>query len=156
MNLLNDAVKLIFYQIQKNPVQLSCYMIRQVSPSRELKGPVPLCSVTSPSQHASFRTREDVGSTLLFICCHVQLFVNPWTAACQSPLSSTVSRNLLKFMSIELVMLSNHLILCCPLLLLPSIFPASESFPASQLFTSGGQIIGASVSASVLPMNIQG
>ena len=54
------------------------------------------------------------------------------------------------------VMLSNHLILCCPLLLLPSIFPASGSFPMSQLFTSGGQSTGASASASVLPMNIQG
>jgi len=50
---------------------------------------------------------------------------------------------------------SNHLILCCPLLLLQS-FPASGSFPMSQLFKSGGQNIGASASASVLPMNIQG
>ena len=57
-------------------------------------------------------------------------------------------------MSIEPVMPSNHLILCRPLLLLPSIFPAPESFPMSQLFASGGQSIGAS--ASVLPMNIQG
>ena len=57
-------------------------------------------------------------------------------------------------MSIELVMPSNHLILCHPLLLLPAIFPASRSFPMSQLSASGGQSIGAS--ASVLPMNIQG
>ena len=59
-------------------------------------------------------------------------------------------------MSIELVMLSNHLILCRPLLLLPSIVPSIRSFPVSQLFTSGGQSIGASASASVLPMSIQG
>ena len=58
-------------------------------------------------------------------------------------------------MSIELVMPSNHLILCHPLLLLPSIFPASGSFPVSQFFASGGQSIGVSASASVLPMNIQ-
>ena len=51
---------------------------------------------------------------------------------------------------------SNHLILCCPLLLLPSIFPSIRVFSMSQLFTSGGQYIGASASASVLPMNIQG
>ena len=51
---------------------------------------------------------------------------------------------------------SNHLILCCLVLLLPSIFPSSGSFPMSQLFTSCGQSIGASPSASVLPMNIQG
>ena len=56
-------------------------------------------------------------------------------------------------MSVELGMPSNHLILCRPLLLLPSIFPASEFFPMNQLFASGGQSVGAS--ASVLPMNIQ-
>ena len=58
-------------------------------------------------------------------------------------------------MSIELVMLSNHLILCRPLLL-PSTFPSIRGFPMSQLFESGGQSIRASASASVLPMNIQG
>ena len=56
---------------------------------------------------------------------HAQLFVTPWTAACQASLSSTVSRNLLKLM---LVMLSNHLILCRPLLLLPSVFPSIRVF----------------------------
>ena len=59
-------------------------------------------------------------------------------------------------MSIEPVMPSNHLIPCHPLLLLPSIFPASGSFPVSQFFPLGGQSIGASALASVLPMNIQG
>ena len=48
--------------------------------------------------------------------------VTPWTAACQAPLSSTDSKSLLNFMSIESVMLSNHLVLCRPLLLLPSVF----------------------------------
>ena len=61
---------------------------------------------------------------------------------------------LLKLMSIESVMPSNHLILCCPLLLLPSTFPASGS-GMSQLFASGVQSIGVSASTSVLPMNIQ-
>ena len=54
---------------------------------------------------------------------HVQLFVTPWTAAHQASLSFTISQSLLKFKSIELVMLSNHLILCSPLLLLSSILP---------------------------------
>ena len=81
--------------------------------------------------------------------------VTSWTAARQASLSITNSRNLLKLMSIESVMPSNHLILCRPLLLLPSIFPSIRSFPMSQLFTSGGQSIGVSASASVLPMNIQ-
>ena len=53
---------------------------------------------------------------------HVQLFATPWTTAHQASLSITNSWNLLKLMSIELAMPSNHLILCCPLLLLPSIF----------------------------------
>ena len=55
---------------------------------------------------------------------HVCLFATPWTAAHQAPLSSPISQNLLKFMSIESVMLSNHLILCRPLFLLPSISPS--------------------------------
>ena len=77
-------------------------------------------------------------------------------SACQTSLSFALSQSLLKFMSIESVMLSNHLILCSPLLLLPSIFPASGSFPMSQLFASGGQSVGVSASTSDLPMNIQG
>ena len=59
---------------------------------------------------------------------HDQLFVIPWTATCQASLSTTNSRSLLKLMSIELVMPSNHLILCHPLLLLPSIFPSIRVF----------------------------
>ena len=65
----------------------------------------------------------------------VQLFAIPWSAACQASLSMTNSWNSLRLMSIELVMPSSHLILCCPLLLLPQSLPASESFPMSQLFT---------------------
>ena len=64
--------------------------------------------------------------------------------------------SLLRFISIESVMLSNHLIFCPLLLLLPQSFPVPKSFPMSRLFTSGGQSIGTSASASVLPMNIQG
>ena len=59
---------------------------------------------------------------------HILLCGIPWTAACQAPLSSTPSQSLLKFMSIESVMLSNHLILWCPLLLLPSILPNIRVF----------------------------
>ena len=81
--------------------------------------------------------------------------VNPWTVACQAPLSSTIPWILLKFISIESVALTNYLILCCLLLLLPSSFLAPVSFPMSHLFTSGGQSIVASASVSVLPMNIQ-
>ena len=59
---------------------------------------------------------------------HVQLIATPWTAACQASLSITNSWSLPKPMSIELVMPSNHLILCCPLLFLPSIFPNIRVF----------------------------
>ena len=81
--------------------------------------------------------------------------VTPWTAAHQASLSITNSRSLLKLMSSELMMPSNDLILCRPLLLLPSVFPSMRVFPMSQFFASGGQIIGVSASSSVLPMNIQ-
>ena len=79
----------------------------------------------------------------------------PWTVTRQASLSITNSRSLLKLMSINSVMLSSHPILCRPLLLLPSVFPRSASFPMSHFFTSGGQSIGVSASASVLPTNIQ-
>ena len=70
-------------------------------------------------------------------------------------MSFTISWSLLKLKSIESVMPSNHLVLCRPLLLMPSIFPSIRSFLMNQLFTSGGQSIRASASASVLPMNMQ-
>ena len=59
----------------------------------------------------------------------VWLFATPWTAACQASLSITSYWSLLRLMSIELMMLSNHLTLCRPLLLLPSIFPSIKVFP---------------------------
>ena len=87
----------------------------------------------------------------MLIC--VLFFGTPWTSACQAYLSFTIFQSLLKLMFVELMMPSNNLILCSPLLLLPSIFPNMRSFPMSQLFTSGAQSIGASASASVLAMN---
>ena len=86
---------------------------------------------------------------------HVQLFATPWTAAYQASLSITSSWSLLKLMPIKLVMSSNHLILCRPLLLLPSICPSIRVYSKSYLFASGGQSIGVSALTSVLPMNIQ-
>ena len=86
----------------------------------------------------------------------VRFFVIPWTAPCQAFLSSIISQSLIKFMSIELVILSNHLILCCAHFPFhPQSFPASGSFPVSHLFTSDDQSIGASASASILPVHIQ-
>ena len=85
---------------------------------------------------------------------HVQLFSTPRTAISLASLSFTISWSLLKLMSIESVMPSNLLILCLPFSC-PQSFPASGSFPVSQLFVSGGQSFGASTSASVPLMNIQ-
>ena len=76
----------------------------------------------------------------------VWLFVTPWTAARQASLSITISCSLLKLMSIKSVMPSNHLNLCCPPFLLPSIFPSIRVFQMSQFFTSDGQGIGVSAS----------
>ena len=83
---------------------------------------------------------------------HVLIFVTPWTAVSQISLYITSFQRLLKLVSIESVMPSNHLILCRPFLLLPS---ASRSFQMSQFFASGGQSNGVSASASVLAMNIK-
>ena len=85
----------------------------------------------------------------------VWLFVTPGPAAHKASLSFTISWGLLKLMSTESVMSSNHLILCHPAFPCPQSFQASGSPPMSLLFISVGQSIGASASVSVLPMNIQ-
>ena len=85
----------------------------------------------------------------------VWLFATPWTAAHQASLFITNSHSLLKLMSIGSVMPSNHFILYRPLLLLPSILPSIRVFSNESVLRIGGQSIGVSASASVLPMNIQ-
>ena len=83
----------------------------------------------------------------------VWLYATPWTAACQASLSITNPQSLLKLMSIKSVMPSNHLILCCPLLLLPSIFPSIRVF--SNQLALHIRWPKYSASASGLSMNIQ-
>ena len=99
-------------------------------------------------------------------CCSVTksrlTLCNSMEAARQASLSFTISQSLLKLMYIESMMPSNHLILCqapdrgASFSSCLQFFPASSSFPMSQLLAPGAQIIGVSASASVLPMNIQG
>ena len=107
--------------------------------------------------HLGYSNHQQMGDNTLWFSLVTQSWCPtlcaPWTATRQASLSITNSWSLLKLMSFESVMPSNHLILCCPLLLPPS---ASGSFPMSQFFTSGGQSTGVSVSASILLMNIQG
>ena len=81
------------------------------------------------TNHSLFSSRKEVVVESL---SHVQLFVTPWTAASQASLSFTISWSLLKLMSIESVMPSNHLILCFLLLLLPSIFPSIRECKPNQ------------------------
>ena len=85
----------------------------------------------------------------------VRLFVTPGTAAHQASLSITNSWSLLRLMSIESVMLCNHLILCSPLLFLPSIFPSIRFFSNELALYITWPKNGTSASASVFPMNIQ-
>ena len=87
---------------------------------------------------------------------HGCLFATPLTVACQAPLSSVISQSMLKFMSIESVMLSNHLILSSPLLLLFSVFLNIGVFFSNELaLCIKWPIVVALASASVLPMTIQ-
>ena len=84
-----------------------------------------------------------------------QPFETPWTAAHLASMSITNSWSLLKFMSIESVMPSNHFILCRPLFLLPLVFPSIRVFSNEPVLCISDQTIGVSASVSVLPMNIQ-
>ena len=120
---------------------------------------------SSFSQHFTEDSKWNIYIGIYTLSCHmdqfssiqslsrVLLFVTLWTVAHQASLSITNSWSLLKLMSIESVMPSNHLILCCPLL--PQSFLASGSFSMSQFFAPGGQSIRVFLSASVLPVNIQ-
>jgi len=99
-------------------------------------GAVPVSAMEALHQ----RVKSD-RSICLFHCCFVVqslscvwLFVTPWTTACQASLSSTISWSLLKIMSVESVMLSNHLFLYHPFLLLPSVFPSIRVFPVKSAF----------------------
>ena len=126
------------------------------------------CSLSGSSIHGIFQARVLEWGAIAFSgpqglyqfnsvqsLSHVRLFAAPRIAARQVSLSITNSQSLPKLMSIKSVMPSSHLILCRPLLLLPQSLPASESFPMSQFFAQGGQSIGVSASASVLPKNTQ-
>ena len=90
--------------------------------------------------------------SLYLVTQSCQLFETPWTTAHQASQYFTISQSLLKLLSIESMMSSNNLILCCPLLLLPSIFPSIRVFSNESALHISGSNIGAS--ASFLPMNI--
>ena len=99
------------------------------------------------------RAYNQFSSVHLFSC--VLLFATPWTTARQASLSITNSWSLLKLVSVESVMPSNHLILCHPLLLLPSIFPSITIFSNESVLCIRWTKYWSFSSASVLPVNIQ-
>ena len=98
-----------------------------------------VCQNLHPPSHPEDHSASEINSmpTKAFssvqLLSRVRLFVTPWTAACQASLSITNSQSLLKPMSIELVMSSNHLILCRPLLLLPPIPPSIRVFSSESV-----------------------
>ena len=137
----------------------TCYVASVMSDSLQPIGLQParlLCLWDSPGKntgvscHALLQVYKYVFTSVQSLS-HVRLFATHWTAALQASLSITNSQSLLKLTSMESVMPSNHLIMCCPLLLPPSIFPSIRVLSNE----SGGQSIGATASASVLPMNTQ-
>ena len=128
--------------------------IRVPCKKREFYRQFIFCETSIEGPRRPYPTRHETCFVVIVVqlLSRIRLFATPWTAARQAPLSFTVSWSLLKLMSIESVMPSSvTLFSSCP-----RSFPASGSFPMSGLFTSGGQSTGASVSASVLPVNIPG
>ena len=112
-------------------------------------------SIDNFFRHSSLHWAEKQLPMKHYLCslsC-VRFFVILWTAAHQDSLSFTLSQSLLKFMSVESVILSNHLILFCLFSFCLQSFPTSGSFPVMWPFVAGDKTMG--VSASVLPMNIQ-
>ena len=121
---------------------------RQSLPSWSLHKPLILIQ-----QKADRRSKKYITSlSSVQSLSHVRLFATPWIGACQASLSIT---NSLKLMSIESVMPSSHLSLCCPLLLLPPIPAGIRVFSNGQLFVWGSPSTGVSALAPVLPMNTQ-
>ena len=131
--------------------------------SWKTRASTPIVYCLSPSLHSawqyeivSFVSSFDLRLSAMFSSVQslsqVRLFVTPWTVACQASLSITNSRSSPKPMFIESMMPSNHLLLCHPLLLLPSIFPSIRVF-SNESVLPGGQSIGVSASTSVLPTN---
>ena len=154
--LSSDSIRLLSaYQgwgYLSNQMQLSS---DRVSPSRDCvwMNTAKIHFVTGMKISIASTTGKDVVTVQLLN--HIWFFVNPWTAACQVPLSSTISWSLLKLMSDESVMLSNHLILC-HLLLPPSSFLSIRVFSNESALRIRWPKYWSFSSVSVLPMTIQG
>ena len=143
----------------QNPGVGNCSLLQGIFPTQESNPGLPHCRqiLYQLSHKGSPKILEWVFAMFISVqsLSHVRLFATLWTAAHQGSLFFTNSWSLGKLMSIELVIPSNHFILCHPLSSCLQSCPVMWSFLMSQFFTSVGQSIGGSISASVLPMNIQ-
>ena len=108
--------------VLKNKLEFQVHMLQCVNVI------VNLCVNLTRLQHNVIESNTRLDVVVVQLLSRVRCFVTPWTTACPASLSFTISRSLLKLMSIQSVMPSNHLILCCPLLLLPSIFSRMSLF----------------------------
>ena len=108
--------------VLKNKLEFQVHMLQCVNVI------VNLCVNLTRLQHNVIESNTRLDVVVVQLLSRVRRFVTPWTTACPASLSFTISRSLLKLMSIQSVMPSNHLILCCPLLLLPSILSRMSLF----------------------------
>ena len=104
------------------------YQVRHVQTDLDSRWNMMKGALNFDSSNLELKIRFFVLFVVVQALSHVHFFATPWTATCQASLSFTISRSLFKFMFIESVMLFSHLVLCCPLLLWPSIFPSSRIF----------------------------
>ena len=117
---------------------------------------IPRTQISLPLLKPLAITDVPIISIVVQLLSHVQLFVTPLTAASQASLSFTISQSFLKLTSIESMMPSNHLILCHPLLFLPSVFPSIRVFSNESTLHIKWPKYWSFTSPTVLPMNIQG
>ena len=152
-------------KIQNEPKKFRLPLLKSWEQKKRVLGAKAGCCAcplhTSPKRWAdhlsypSSPTLRHIPVVVVQLLSRIQLFASPWTTACQAPLSTAISWS---FVQIPLSWWCHPTISSSvvPFSSCPQSFSASGSFPVSWLFTSGGQSIGASASASVLPMDIQG
>ena len=146
-------ITVLFWFVFQTCCQVTSVVSDSVRPHRQQPTRLP-CPWDSPGKNTGVGCHFLLQRVKVKSLSRVRLFATPWTAARQASLSITNSRSLLKLMSIESVMPSNHLILCCPLLLLPSIFPSIRVFSnESALHISWPK--DWSFSFNILPVNTQ-
>ena len=125
MQIPMNILMMFFTEIEKKKILKCVWNHKRLTSQNNLRKAGGILIPDFKLHHGATVMKTSMGVIAVQLLSPVQLFATPWTASCQASLSSpALSWSLLKLTSIELVMLSNHLILCCPFLLLPSIFPS--------------------------------